>query len=426
MKKALIITYYWPPAGGPGVQRVLNVVEHLPSFGWEPIVLTVENPSSPAKDESLIKRIPENCKVFKTPTREPFNAYKKLTGKDRNAALPKNIGTNAPASFKEKLSRWIRANLFIPDARKGWKNFLIKEGLKIIANEKPDVIFSTSPPHSLQLGAMALAKKSGIPWVCDLRDPWAEAYWETQMPKTPISRKKNLQLEYKVLNTASHITTVGNGIKDLLGPKTTRPVTVIYNGYRELDASFIKTDKFEILHLGNISAMQYADTLYDALKQLPDEIKQKVKLTFLGSVAEEHKEKIAQINDLDIEYLSFLPYVQMAQRARQASMLFLPKLDSAYSKGLISAKLFDYLALRRPVIAITELGSDIGSILRMTDSGKSFLPDERLEMTHHIMKYIELWDKEKGVILEKNDKLLNYSSIHNIGFLTEIFKNLTV
>lgn len=425
MKKALIITYYWPPAGGPGVQRVLNVVEHLSAFGWEPVILTVENPSAPARDESLMKRVPDHCKVFRTRTREPFNAYKKLTGKDQKSDLPKNLVTKEPASLKEKLSQWIRANLFIPDARKGWRPFLIKEGLKIIAEEKPDVIFSTSPPHSLQLGAMALAQKSGLPWVCDLRDPWAEAYWEAQMPKTPVSRNKNLQFEYKVLNTASHITTVGKGIKDLLEPKTTRPVSVIYNGYRDIDASFVKSGKFEILHLGNISAMQYADTLYDALDQLPGEIKEKVKLTFLGNVTEEHKQKIARINDLEIEYLSFLPYEKMVQRARQSCMLFLPKLDSSYSKGLISAKLFDYLALRRPIIAITELGSDIGSILSSTDSGKSFLPDENLEMTHYIMKYIEQWKKEETIILGKNDKLLNYSSISNIGFLSEIFQNLT-
>ncbi|MFA6618146.1 MAG: glycosyltransferase, partial [Candidatus Neomarinimicrobiota bacterium] len=233
MKKILIVTYYWPPAGGPGVQRILKIVEHLPEQGWEPIVLTVENPSAPAIDESLLARIPENIKIYKTKTSEPFEAYKKLTGKKAGEALPKNISLSENISAKEKLSRWIRANLFIPDARKGWKRFLVREGMKIIENEKPDLIFSTSPPHSLQLGAMRLAKKSGLPWVADLRDPWSEAYWEADMPKSKRSEAKNRVFESKVLNTADHITTVGKGIAGLLQKKTTKPVSVIYNGYRE-------------------------------------------------------------------------------------------------------------------------------------------------------------------------------------------------
>ena len=160
MKKALIITYYWPPAGGPGVQRVLNIVEHLSEFGWVPIILTVETPSAPSIDKSLLSRIPQNCKVYRTNTSEPFAAYKKLTGKKAGTALPKNISFDRKTSFSENLSQWIRANFFIPDARKGWKRFMVKEGLRIIKDEKPDIIFSTSPPHSLQLGAKQLAKKA--------------------------------------------------------------------------------------------------------------------------------------------------------------------------------------------------------------------------------------------------------------------------
>ena len=423
-KKALIVTYYWPPAGGPGVQRVLNIVEHLPALGWEPIILTVEDPSAPAKDDSLLKRIPQHCKVYKTRTSEPFDLYKKITGKSKDAVIPKHIASADNTSFKERFSSWVRANLFIPDARKGWKRFLIKEGMKVIAAEEPDVILSTSPPHSLQLGARTLAKRSGLPWVCDLRDPWAEAYWESKMPKTDISRRRNALLEHKVLNDATHITTVGSVIKDLLEPKTGKPISVIYNGYRELDTRPADPGVFEILHLGNISALQYADTLYDALTQLPNKQKEKVKLTFMGDVANEHKKKIDSIKNIKVEYLSFLPYEQMAKRARQASMLFLPKLDSSYSKGLISAKLFDYLALRRPIVAITDLGSDIGSILDSTATGKTFLPDESFEMSHNIIEYIEHWTKNGSAVMDKNDALRAYSSTENAALLSDILEKV--
>ena len=422
MKKVLIITYYWPPAGGPGVQRVLKIVENLPSQGWEPLILTVEDPSAPARDKDLIKRIPDHCKIFKTKTREPFNAYKKLTGKSKDDVLPKNISLNSSSSLKEKLSRWIRANLFVPDARKGWKRYMIKEGLKIIKNEKPDVIFSTSPPHSLQTGAEHLARKSGLPWICDLRDPWTEAYWETHMPKTRVSQKRNRTLERRALNGADHITTVGKSIRDLLASKTAKPVSVIYNGYSEVNTEAIKTKKFQIVHLGNLSNMQYADTLYEALKKLKPEEQNDIKLCFIGHIAEEHKLKIALLEHIDTEYLDFLPHDKMMQKAREASLLFLPKLDSSYSKGLISAKLFDYLALRRPILAITDLGSDIADILNKTDSGKSFLPNEHREISHYITELLIHWQTSGTVVFENTKALKRFSVIRNTASLVEIFE----
>lgn len=422
MKKALIITYYWPPAGGPGVQRVLNIVEHLSQVGWEPLILTVKNPSAPSIDTSLLSRISKGCKVYKTKTSEPFEAYKRLTGKKVGSALPKNIALDNHASFSEKLSHWIRANLFIPDARKGWKRFLVREGMTVIKNEKPDVIFSTSPPHSLQLGAMKLAKKSGIPWVADLRDPWTEAYWETHMPKTNRSKKKNRRFEQIVLNNADHVTTVGEGIKDLIKEKTNKPVSVMYNGYREVETEPIPTEFFEIVHLGNLSAMQSCNELIEAVDHLSLREKKKVRLVFIGTLANEHKEKLERYLDINTLYIDFMPYEDMILRVRSAALLFLPKLNSSYSKGLISAKLFDYLALRRPIIAISDPSSDIRAILHETGSGRSFLPNENTEMSQHISELISILEEKGHLVFEKNPALEKYSSVSNVKTLAEIFE----
>lgn len=426
MKKALIITYYWPPAGGPGVQRVLNIVEHLSEFGWEPLILTVETPSAPAVDKSLLSRIPKNCKVYRTRTNEPFTAYKKLTGKKVGAALPKNIALDKKASLNERLSRWVRANFFIPDARKGWKRFMVKEGLKIIESEKPDIIFSTSPPHSLQLGAKQLAKRSSIPWVADLRDPWTEAYWEAQMPKTTQSKKKNLKYERDVLKTANHITTVGKGIQELIQKKTIRPVSVIYNGYRELNNKFIASEYFEIVHLGNLSSMQSCNELIDAITRLTKAEKKKLRLVFIGTLANEYKARLSRNPDINVEYVKFLPYSKMIFRARSASMLFLPRLNSSYSKSLISAKLFDYLALKRPVLAIADRGSDIDNILKHTRSGQSFLPEEIKEIATYISKNMSTKKTQKNAILPGNIEQERYSSRKNVHVLVDIFENLSV
>lgn len=425
MKKVLVISYYWPPAGGPGVQRVLNFVQQLPEFGWEPLVLTVENPSAPARDESLLARIPEDCRVFRTKTREPFSLYKILTGKKRGEQLPKNIalGDKTP-SFAEKCSQWIRANAFIPDARKGWKSPMVRRGMRIIAEEKPQLIFSTSPPHSLQPGAEILAKRSGLPWVADLRDPWTEAYWEQQLPKTRRSREKNRKLERRVLNAATHITTVGRGISELIGAKTGKPLSVIYSGWREADSSPLETEDFEILHLGNLSKLQSCKGLLNAVDMLEAEIRKRVRVVFIGSVDPDQRREIDARPELKVSYYDQMPYEMMMKHARRAAMLFLPPLESSYAKGLITAKIFDYLALRRPVIAFSGKRSDIADILADTRSGKAFEMTEVREASGYIRDCYRQWNSGGSPEVGDPFRLKTYASQTNTAALAGIFNSL--
>ena len=421
MKKVLIITYYWPPAGGPGVQRVLNMAQLLPEFGWEPLVLTVKNPSAPARDESLLSRIPDSSKVFKTKTSEPFEIYKKLTGKKSGEALPKTIALDVNLSFSEKISRWVRANIFIPDARKGWKKYLLKEGMRIIKEEEPELILSTSPPHSVQLAAMELAKRSGLPWVADFRDPWTEAYWESKMPKTLSSRKLNSKLEKKVLNSAGHITTVGTGIATLFQEKTSKDISVIYNGFREVDNSVVKSDYFEILHLGNLSSMQSLEELLMAIEMLEPKLQEKIKLRFIGSLAPEYSKRIDKMRFVKKDYHSFMPYEDMMKAARSASLLYLPRLNSSYSNSLISAKIFDYLALNRPILAISNKNSDISTILKNSGSGCSFEPSDLDGMKNYLKSCMA-----KPIKRSLNlSKLRTYSLKDNISALAKIFNRMT-
>ena len=163
MKKVLIITYYWPPAGGAGVQRALKFVKYLPQFGWEPIVLTVEKSDSPVDDISLLNDIPNGTKVYKTKSLEPFELYKKFTGKKSDSKIPSDVLLDTKnASLKDKLSKWIRLNVFIPDAKIGWKKYAVKKGLEIIKHEKIDVIFTTSPPQTVSLIGLELSKQERV------------------------------------------------------------------------------------------------------------------------------------------------------------------------------------------------------------------------------------------------------------------------
>ena len=198
MKKVLIITYYWPPAGGAGVQRALKFVKYLPQFGWEPIVLTVENPDSPTEDLSLLEDIPKECKVYKTKSLEPFEVYKKFTGRKSNEKIPGDILLKSDnVSLKDKLAKWVRVNLFIPDAKIGWKKYAVKKGSEIIRTENIDLIFTTSPPQTVALIGRKLAKLTGVKWIADFRDPWMEIVYYQNLNRSKITKAIDTSLEKK-------------------------------------------------------------------------------------------------------------------------------------------------------------------------------------------------------------------------------------
>ena len=205
MKKVLIITYYWPPLGGAGVQRVLKFAKYLPEFGWQPIVLTVENGDAPVIDKSLFTDIPKECKIYKTKAFQPYNIYKKFTSKPADEKIPSDVLIKKNNSLKEKLSNWIRLNVFLPDAKVGWIPFAFKEGLKIINKENIALIFSSSPPHTVQLIAKKLAKKTGLKLIADLRDPWMELIHYQANKRAFFAKFIESKLERGALDSAEEI-----------------------------------------------------------------------------------------------------------------------------------------------------------------------------------------------------------------------------
>ncbi len=219
LKKVLIISYYFPPSGGPGVQRILKFVKYLPSFGWEPVVLTVKDGDFPARDESLLNEIPANIKVYRTKIFEPYDLYRNMTGKKKNTAIDvENINKEGRKKFSEQIAEFIRATFFIPDARRGWLKYAVKEGKKIIDEEKPDLIFSSAPPYTCAMIAMKLKryyfKKYGrqIPWISDFRDAWTG--YLTSPKRWVLPAAIDASYERKTLDEADALTMVANGIKD--------------------------------------------------------------------------------------------------------------------------------------------------------------------------------------------------------------------
>jgi len=424
MKKVLIITYYWPPAGGPGVQRVVKFTKFLPEFGWQPIILTVDNPTSPATDESLLAEIPKECKVYKTATLEPFNIYKYITGRKKNDLLSKNTIIKSPGEkYSEKISRIIRANLFLPDARVGWIPAMVKEGLKIIQNEKPDIIFSTSPPHSLQLGAKKLARKTGLKWVADFRDPWIEAYWDSEIERIDIANRFNKKLEMSILKNADIITTVSEGICDLFANKLDKRYEAIYSGMDLINKERIKSSNFQIIYLGNMSKYQSPDPILKAIAMLSTNKQSRIQILFIGQVYKEFIE-IFKSQNIRIEIRDFLPRTEMMKTAKSASLLLLINLPTVYAKGLMTAKVFDYLSLRKPILAIGEKGGSLDELLIKTGSGHLYSDKDIEDISSFIGECVNNWIEKPDVLLEDGAFLDNYRTKDNVKRLTQLFEQV--
>ena len=272
MKKALIITYYWPPSGGAGVQRWLKFVKYLRDFGWEPVVFCPENPEYPEIDLSLFKDVPQGLEVLKFPIWEPYLAYKKLLGRKKedkiNAAF---LSENKKNKTLEDISVWIRGNFFIPDARKFWIRPSIRFLKKYLEGHPVDVIISTGPPHSTHMIAMPLAAEFNLPWLADFRDPWTNIDFYKDLMLTRPADRKHHKLELEVLRNATAVTVISNSMAGDFRKILDRTYTVITNGFDQEDVipqAPEQDKKFSIAHIGTLVSTRNPLTLWEALKSL--------------------------------------------------------------------------------------------------------------------------------------------------------------
>jgi glycosyltransferase involved in cell wall biosynthesis len=378
MKKVLIITYYWPPAGGPGVQRVLKFAKYLPQFGWEPIILTVDGGDYPAIDKSLEKSIPKNCKVYKTKTIEPFNIFKLLTGKKKDHKIDTYILTKNQSGIMSKLAKWVRANLFVPDARVGWYPNAVKQGLKIIKSEKIDMIFSSSPPHSLQLIAKKLHKKSGVKWVADFRDPWSNLVYNQNLKRSFITKLLDEKFEKNVFSTASSVVSISNHLVEEFKEISNNNYFIIPNGYDEDDFSNINSqdirtdDIIEISYAGALSKERLPVALFPALQKLKEQ-DVKFRVNIYGNVCPEFK-SLAKKYKIEsfVNYIAYVPHSELVKKLQNADILLLVIDDVPNNIGFLSGKLFDYMGYKKPILAYGPVNGDASKIIDKSSSGELF------------------------------------------------------
>jgi glycosyltransferase involved in cell wall biosynthesis len=377
MEKVLIITYYWPPSGGAGVQRWLKFSKYLPEFGWEPIILTVDPlfATYPVTDDSLKDELSSLLKVHKTPATDYFSLYKKDKTKIPSAGFANSVDN----TLKGKFLRFIRGNFFIPDPRRGWNKFAFKKACEIIETEGIKHVITTSPPHSTQLIGINIKKKyRAIKWIADLRDPWTDIYYYSHFYPSLISKMFDSRLEKKVLKKADRIITVGESLKALFSLKIkgiAHKTEVITNGYDEADFKDVKANepaRFTLTYVGTLSDIYPVDSLLAAFKNLVSEGKDFV-LRFVGSVSENARKLI--VSAIPFTSVEFIPHVTHYEAIRymlNSSVLILIIPSHASNKSILTGKIFEYIATGRPVLCLGPVDGDAAKIIGITGNGAIF------------------------------------------------------
>ena len=390
--KVLIITYYWPPAGGPGVQRWLKFVKYLPDFGIQPIVYIPENPTYPIVDEALVKEVSDTAIILKHKIFEPYQLASFLS-KNKTKKISSGIIPNQKKqSFLDKVFLLIRGNLFIPDARVFWVKPSVSFLEKYISENNIDTIITSGPPHSLHLIGLELKQKLGVKWFADFRDPWTTIGYHKALRLSNYAANRHKILERKVLNTADTIIVTSNTTKKEFEAITKKPITVITNGYdTENIAKQALDTKFTLAHIGSFLSERNPNILWESLVELVQEIpdfKNHLEIKLIGAVSQEVLETI---NEFGLNpYLNNLGYVSHSEaiaHQRKSQVLLLIEINSEDTKSIIPGKIFEYMVSGRPIIAIGPQGSDFAEIITTTNTGVFFDYSEKMKLKSVLLDF---------------------------------------
>jgi glycosyltransferase involved in cell wall biosynthesis len=379
MKKVLIISYYFPPSGGPGVQRVLKFIKYLPQFGWEPIVLTVKDGDYPARDESLLNEIPAGIKVYRTKIFEPYKLYRKLTRKPTGVPVDvENIShRGTKRSLAERLAGFVRETFFIPDARIGWFPYAVPEAIEIIKREKVDAIYSSSPPYTAAVVAGEIARRTHLPWIAGFRDPWIGFISSPERWSAPKAIDRFL--EHSVYKNANLVECAWRGIvQDFQAkyPEAGKFKAIhLPNGFDAEDypqRSRPQNKRFTVTYTGSLYGRRNPQSFLNALEELISEKKvdpKRLVVKFFGRFGSEVHEMITAFPHPDsVEVASYIPHAASIHELQKADALLLIVDESKESFEIVPGKVFEYIGAGRPIVALAQEGA-IAEILRETNTG---------------------------------------------------------
>lgn len=417
MKKVLIIAYYWPPAGGPGVQRWLKFVKYLPEFGIQPHVYVPENPTYPIMDTELEKEVSDKAKIIKKKIFEPYALAALFSKKNTQKISSGIIPNQKKQSVLQKMLLWIRGNAFVPDARVLWVKPSIKFLEKYIQEHQIDTIITTGPPHSLHLIGLGLKDKLAINWIADFRDPWTTIGYHDQLKLSANAAQKHKQLEAKVLNAADAILVTSTSTKKEFQVLTKNSIHVITNGYDvEKVDKLPLDDKFTLAHIGSFLSQRNPRILWKCLKEIikeNKEFKNDFQLKLIGAVSPEVVQTITEFRlDAFVNNLGYVSHKEAVSHQRTSQVLLLIEIDAEITKSIIPGKLFEYMVSERPILALGPENSDFESIIKSTNTGVFHQYNEFDELKQTILSFYE---KYKTQSLQ----------VHAVGLQQYSRKNLT-
>jgi glycosyltransferase involved in cell wall biosynthesis len=433
-QKVLIIAYYWPPSGGSGVQRWLKFVKYLPQHGWTPYVFTPENPSFAVRDESLLNDVPAEAEVLHFPIWEPYEAFlalSKVAGGTPKAAKPTDLVSTGKRSLFQRLSTWVRGNLFIPDPRMFWVRPSVKFLAEFLKANNIRTIVTTGPPHSLHLIGLKLKQRDpSLHWLADFRDPWSEWGFLDTLKVGAWARRRHKKLERSVLQQADEVITITPFYVRQFSTLGGRPVNLLTNGYDEddfKDLVLTRPPRFTIRHIGIVNEKcdprPFMEAVRTAMRVEP-EFAANTQVEFIGEVHPQFKAYVQASPELNriTRFPGSVPHKELLKIYGSSSMLVLVLTGYKDAEGYMPGKLFEYLATGLPVLGVGPEQGDAANLLRESGAGQMLDGNRQDQLFGVLMREFVVWQKQGSATQVSRNDYSAYSRRAITGKLTQLFK----
>ena len=431
-KRVLVVTYYWPPSGGSGVQRTLKFCKYLREWGWEPVVLTVVErwAAWPDRDPGLEADVPDGTRVIRTRSWDPYAAYARFLGVQRNDAVGVGfMARDRVPGVRERLARWVRANVFIPDARVGWALFALVAAVRLHRTAPVEAVFTSGPPHSAHFVGRGMKHLFGLPWLADLRDAWPDMSYMAELPMGPAAQDLDRLLCTHTLRAASVRVTVSRDVAGWMAGRTHLPYIVVPNGFDPEDiarAQPVAMPGFSLVHTGNLGASRNLSPLWH-LFQVDPELFEDIRIVLVGNVDRAVRDDIdtCGIGDRVLER-AYVPHEEAIAFMKGASLLLLPINRVAQAAGIVTGKIYEYVASGRPVLGLGEPGGEADRVLRASGAGRVLAWDDIEGIGSYLRSHVEAWRRGAPVAGADPARAAPWSRRIQTGEIASLLDNLTL
>ena len=406
-----ILAYYWPPAGGSGVQRWLRFANHLCDLGWDVHVFTFKNPKYPIREKSSLEIINPKIKVNKI---KGFEFPKFMTSPSENILFNNyysDYSSTQSYMYNQVARKFIytlRELFLFPDARR----FLINPSYKFLKNyfrkHNLNHLITTGPPHSMHLAGMKLKKDSGIKWIADFRDPWSNFFQNKLLNKLDSTIKKHEKAEANVLKNCDAVFTTSESLKSKFSIKNKNSYYVPSGFEKEIKST--DYNKFRIIYAGSMKEIQNPKNLWLALHDLiksDEKFKDLLEIILIGNIDRRVINSIEFKKIRDRKVLSYMSKKQLDDEISKSQIQVVCSVNYPDSDDIVPGKIFHYLSSKKNILGISNKGSDLEKIINETKSGMSFDYDNYEDLKNYIYKCYQVFLKGVKPKKELDEKYLS-------------------